>query len=215
MQNTSLWSSPWIPFRLYCRSATAVTNDLILTELDNGQQSLFCNPSLLVIILTETWDAFLDHIVPQWKERSSWGYKKDFVDETLYVLSPAWWLQGWNFNTTFLTHRGTKRSYQFISVQFSGSVVFDFLRPHGLQHTRPPCPLPTPGVYSNSSPLNQSGHLRSYRLNQLPVANDLINHAYLTKNVKMYCFVFLFDYNRNVFYSRRKSKYLKFNSWCN
>ena len=25
------------------------------------------------------------------------------------------------------------------------------LRPHGLQHTRPPCPLPTPRVYSNSS----------------------------------------------------------------
>ena len=122
MQNTSLWSSPWIPFRLYCRSATAVTNDLILTELDNGQQSLFCNPSLLVIILTETWDAFLDHIVPQWKERSSWGYKKDFVDETLYVLSPAWWLQGWNFNTTFLTHRGTKRSCQFSSVQWLSSV---------------------------------------------------------------------------------------------
>ena len=99
-------------------SATAVTNDLILIELDNGQQSLFCNPSLLVIISTETWEAFLDHIVPQWKECSSWGYKKDFVDETLYVLSSAWWLQGWNFNTTFLTHRGTKRSY-FSSVQFS------------------------------------------------------------------------------------------------
>ena len=30
----------------------------------------------------------------------------------------------------------------------------DSLRPHGLQHTRPPCPLPTPGVYSNSCPLN-------------------------------------------------------------
>ena len=28
------------------------------------------------------------------------------------------------------------------------------LRPHGLQHTRPPCPSPTPGVYSNSCPLS-------------------------------------------------------------
>ena len=37
------------------------------------------------------------------------------------------------------------------SVQFSRSVVSDFLRPHGLQHARPPCPSPTPGVYSNSS----------------------------------------------------------------
>ena len=41
------------------------------------------------------------------------------------------------------------------SVPFSRSVVSDFLRPRGLQHTRPPCPSPTPGVYSNSSPLSQ------------------------------------------------------------
>ena len=36
------------------------------------------------------------------------------------------------------------------SVQFSLSVVSDSLRPHGLQHTRLPCPSPTPGAYSNS-----------------------------------------------------------------
>ena len=29
------------------------------------------------------------------------------------------------------------------------------LQLHGLQHARPPCPSPTPGVYSNSSPLSQ------------------------------------------------------------
>ena len=44
------------------------------------------------------------------------------------------------------------------SVQFSSSVVSDSLRPHGLQHTRPPCPPPTPGVYSNSCPLSQWCH---------------------------------------------------------
>ena len=41
---------------------------------------------------------------------------------------------------------------QFSSVQFSRSVMSDSLRPHGLQHAKPPCPLPTPGVYSNSCP---------------------------------------------------------------
>ena len=41
-----------------------------------------------------------------------------------------------------------------VSVQFSRSVVSDSLRPHGLQNTRPPCPSPTPGVYSNSCPLS-------------------------------------------------------------
>ena len=34
------------------------------------------------------------------------------------------------------------------------SVVSDSLRPHGLQHTRPPCPSPTPRVYSDSCPLS-------------------------------------------------------------
>ena len=34
----------------------------------------------------------------------------------------------------------------------------DSLQPHGLQHARPPCPSPTPGVYSNSCPLNQWCH---------------------------------------------------------
>ena len=38
------------------------------------------------------------------------------------------------------------------SVQFSHSVLSDFLRPHELQHARPPCPLPTIGVHSNSHP---------------------------------------------------------------
>ena len=35
----------------------------------------------------------------------------------------------------------------FSSVQFSCSVASDSLRPHELQHARPPCPSPTPGVY--------------------------------------------------------------------
>ena len=44
------------------------------------------------------------------------------------------------------------------SVQFSHSVMPDSLQPHGLQHTRPPCPSPTPRVYSNSCPSSQWCH---------------------------------------------------------
>ena len=40
------------------------------------------------------------------------------------------------------------------SDQFSHSVMSDSLRPHGLQHARPPCPSPTPGACSNSCPLS-------------------------------------------------------------
>ena len=42
--------------------------------------------------------------------------------------------------------------------QFSCSVVSDSLQPHELQHTRPPCPSPTPRVYSNSCPLSHWCH---------------------------------------------------------
>ena len=48
----------------------------------------------------------------------------------------------------------TSDGVQFSSVQFSRSVMPDSLWPHGLQHTRLPCPSPTPGVYPNSCPLS-------------------------------------------------------------
>ena len=40
----------------------------------------------------------------------------------------------------------------------SCSVVSDSLQPHELQHTRPPCPSPTPGVHPNPCPLSQWCH---------------------------------------------------------
>ena len=52
----------------------------------------------------------------------------------------------------------SKINHQFSSVQFSHSVVFDSLWPHELQHARPPCPSPTPGIYSNSCPSSQWCH---------------------------------------------------------
>ena len=47
---------------------------------------------------------------------------------------------------------------QFSSVQFSRSVVSDSLQPHELQHARPLCPSPTPGVHSNSRPSSRWCH---------------------------------------------------------
>ena len=45
------------------------------------------------------------------------------------------------------------------SVQFNSvAQLCPTLRPHGLQHARPPCPSPTPGAYSNSCPLSQWCH---------------------------------------------------------
>ena len=58
-----------------------------------------------------------------------------------------------------IIHQSTYHSvYYTVSVQFSGSVVSDSLRPHELQHARPPCPSPTPGVHSDSRPSSQWCH---------------------------------------------------------
>ena len=44
------------------------------------------------------------------------------------------------------------------SIQFSSSVMSDSLQPYGLQHTRPPCLSPSPGICPSSRPLNQWCH---------------------------------------------------------
>ena len=63
-------------------------------------------------------------------------------------------------NTRKLRHRDIKWCNQNHTSSESGShsVVSDSLWPHGLQHARPPCPSPTPGVCSNSSPSSWWSH---------------------------------------------------------
>ena len=66
-------------------------------------------------------------------------------------LGHCWfWLWGTGMRIRNLTY--------ISSVQFSHSVVSDSLWPYGWQHTRPPCPSPTPRVYPNSCPLNRWCH---------------------------------------------------------
>ena len=57
----------------------------------------------------------------------------------------------------------TLNSFASVS-QFSCSVMSDSLQPHGLQHTRPPCPSPTPRVSSNSCPLSRDAVQPSHSL---------------------------------------------------
>ena len=62
----------------------------------------------------------------------------------------------WNYIQYPVTnHSGKEYESEYIHThQFSHSVVSDSLRPHGLQHTRPPCPSPTPEVCSDSCSLS-------------------------------------------------------------
>ena len=71
---------------------------------------------------------------------------------------------------------------QFSSIQFSHSVLSDSLRPHGLQHTRPPCPSPTPRVYLNSCSLSRWCLQPSHPLSSpSPPAFNLSQHQDLFK----------------------------------
>ena len=84
-----------------------------------------------------------------------------------------------------ITTGHTMLNILFSSVQFSRRVMSDFLQPHGLQHSRLPCPSPTPGACSNSCPLSRWCHLTisssvapfSSCLQSLP-ATESVTHAF-------------------------------------
>ena len=68
-------------------------------------------------------------------------------------LSDIWFKKTHNFNNT--EFYAWPFVYTSIVVQFSCSVMSNSLWPHEPQHTRPPCPSPTPGVHSDSHPSSQ------------------------------------------------------------
>ena len=65
----------------------------------------------------------------------------------------GWVLKNWCFWIVVL-EKTLENPLDFSLVRFSRAVVSNSLWPHGLQHISPPCPSPTPGVYSNSCPLS-------------------------------------------------------------
>ena len=96
--------------------------------------------------------------ITRWStSKSDWLYSLQPKIEELYIVSKT--RPGVDYGPDHelliarfrlkLTKVG-KTSRPFSSVQFSPSVMSDFLSPHGLLHTRPPCPSPTPRIYSNS-----------------------------------------------------------------
>ena len=73
------------------------------------------------------------------------------------VLSPVGMSYSWCVRKAYNEAQGLVE-VDSPTVQFSHSVMFDSLRPHGLQHARPPCLSPAPRVYSDSCPLSQWCH---------------------------------------------------------
>ena len=84
------------------------------------------------IIPVNCWKSHMHTLIPEKPLRQ------------LYRYTPKW--QDRIYQDGIL--KNSQVTHQFSSVQFSCSVLSDSLRPHESQHTRPPCPLPTPRVYS-------------------------------------------------------------------
>ena len=77
------------------------------------------------------------------------SHKKEHIWVTCEVDEPRACYTEWS--------KSEKNKYSISSVTQSCLT----LRPHGLQHTRLPCPSPTPGAYSNSSPSSWWCHLKA------------------------------------------------------
>ena len=94
----------------------------------------------------EIWECFC-----QW---SHWN-KTIFLLRALKILSfkiPLLFLWCWQCWRSWPVVLGV------MLVQFSCSVMSNYLQPHGLWHNRLSCPSPTPGTCSNSCPLSQWCH---------------------------------------------------------
>ena len=101
----------------------------------------FCNPM----------DCSTPRLLSPWNSRQEYysglprGSPGDLPNPGIKARSPA-------LQVDSLQSEPPGKPMNKVLVQFSYSIVSDSLRPHGLQHARPPCPSPTPGVYSNSCP---------------------------------------------------------------
>ena len=79
----------------------------------------------------------------------------------MLILAYLWMYNLMNTGLKIFNKKNTSKCISIVSniiipdsAQFSCSVMSDSLRPHELQHARPPCLSPTPRVHSNSCPLS-------------------------------------------------------------
>ena len=118
---------------------------------------LFSNESVLCTRWPKYWSSSFS-ISPSNEHSGLISFRMDWLD-LLAVQGTLKSLQHHSYKASILwcsVFFIVQLSHPYISlVQFSHSVVSNSLQPHGPQHARPPCPSPTPRVYSNSCPLSR------------------------------------------------------------
>ena len=118
--------------------------------------SWWCNPiiSSSVIFFCSCFQSFWAAVSCPMSQFFSWGSGSigALASASVLPMNIQDWFSLGLTGLISLQFSGLSRFFSNSSVQFTHSVVSDSLQPHESQHTRPPCPSPTPGVYSNSCP---------------------------------------------------------------
>jgi len=127
-----LWSSAfkWVYFSFSSLPLVSLLCSAIFKDCSDNYFAFLYFFFLVMVLITAS------HTMAQTSIPSSSGTLSDLLPWK-YLSLPLY------------NHKG----FYFSSVQFSRSVMSDYLGPHELQHTRPPCIAPAPGVYPNSCPL--------------------------------------------------------------
>ena len=92
---------------------------------------------------------------PQGKCLKLWAWKFHSFRQKIKIKIYTTWFLVWGRKHS--KHSNSFDMHQSVS-QFSHSVMSNSLQPHESQHTRPPCPSPTPRVHSDSHPSSQWCH---------------------------------------------------------
>ena len=141
-----------LPFLISCFSFLITCSCLLhlFSHYYRKSFDLFSPPSIIKVKFT-LFNVWVFHKCMQSCSHHSQEDIEYFFHYSKYLHAFLW--------STLPPDPGTTHLFLSIySVQFSRSVVSDSLRPHESQHTRPPCPSPSPGVHSNSRPSSRRCH---------------------------------------------------------
>ena len=102
------------------------------------------------------WKVKVKSLSPVWLLATPWTAAYQAPPSMGFSRQEYW--SGLPLPSPLLHHRQSLYHLSRSSLQFSCSIISDSLWPHELQHTRPSCPSPTPGVYPNPCPLSRWCH---------------------------------------------------------
>ena len=139
------------------------TNKVELTYLkfpvdfmENEERITLYNYALFFFLLEVFFSDLLSYNwqikIVQYLKYTTWWFDTHIICERISPIELI------NMSVTFYVFTLLVKTLLFYFLLFSYSVVSDSLRPHGLQHTRLPCPSPSPGACSNPCPLSRWCH---------------------------------------------------------